>query len=104
MFQRLPSRRRLGSGTHSDVGGTYTDNHLIADVALAWVANRAVALGLRLKPGVVFREDIDLANAKIHDPSFEASNAWGRFGPIARSLKNVREHVSCAKVKFGLLS
>lgn len=91
-------------GTHSDVGGTYADNHLIADVALAWVANRAVSLGLRLKPGVVFREDIDLADAKIHDPSFDASNAWGRFDPIARSLKNVREHASCAKVKTGLLS
>jgi uncharacterized protein (DUF2235 family) len=36
------------AGVHSDVGGYFEDNHKLSDIALAWVAGEAIALGLRV--------------------------------------------------------
>lgn len=91
-------------GTHSDVGGTYPDNHVLADLSLAWVANKAVDLGLRLKQGVEFSEDVDLSNAVIHDSREESTNAWGRLDPVKRVLDGIRHHVACLKVSAGAFS
>ena len=85
-------------GTHSDVGGTYPDNHVLADLSLAWVANKGVELGLQLKEGMSFSEDVDLSKAVVHDSLEEPTNAWGCFEPVARILNGIRRHASCAKV------
>lgn len=85
-------------GTHSDVGGTYPDDHRIADVALAWIANKGVELGLRLKDGVSFTENVDLAGATVHDSSENANNAWGLFTSVPRVLSGMQSHVSCGQV------
>lgn len=87
-------------GTHSDVGGTYPDNHVIADLALGWIANKGVEKGLRLKDGVVFDENVDLSKAVIHDSLEEPTNAWGRLEPVRRVLDGIRRHAACAKVLF----
>lgn len=88
-------------GTHSDVGGTYPDNHVLADLALAWVANKAVEQGLRLKSGVRFSEDVDLSSAVVHDSLDEPTNAWGRLEPVKRVLDGIRRHAACAMVKLA---
>lgn len=90
-------------GTHSDVGGTYPDNHVLADLTLAWVANRAVEHGLRLKEGVSFSEDVDLDAARVHESLDEPTNAWGRLEPVKRVLDGIRRHAACAKVVFDLI-
>jgi uncharacterized protein (DUF2235 family) len=90
-------------GTHSDVGGTYTDNHVLADLSLAWVANAASDCGLRLKKGVEFPEEIDLSGAVIHDSLNEPTNAWGGLEPVKRVLDGIRRHASCAKVAIDLI-
>ncbi len=36
------------AGVHRDVGGYFEDNHKLSDIALAWVAGEAIALGLRV--------------------------------------------------------
>ena len=50
-FQYVPLKGDKGQvvemlfpGSHSDVGGLYDDNHLVADLALAWIAAGAVAV------------------------------------------------------------
>lgn len=88
-------------GTHSDVGGTYPDNHVLADLTLAWIANKGVEKGLRLKEGVSFDENVDLSKAVIHDSLEEPTNAWGRFDPVGRVLDGIKRHVACAKVLFN---
>jgi uncharacterized protein (DUF2235 family) len=37
------------AGVHSDVGGTYPDDHQLSDIALAWMVDEAVAAGLRIE-------------------------------------------------------
>lgn len=37
-------------GVHSDIGGTYPDDHRLADIALRWVLDEAIDLGLRFDP------------------------------------------------------
>jgi uncharacterized protein (DUF2235 family) len=54
------------SGVHTDVGGGYAE-HGVSDVALAWMADRAMEHGLKLYPfnGVELKQDIEDV---IHDP------------------------------------
>ena len=82
-----------------DLGASaFGQDHRIADVALAWIANKGVELGLRLKDGVSFTENVDLAGATVHDFSESANNAWGLFTPVPRVLSGMRNHVSCGLV------
>lgn len=106
-FSPLPCRgaeELVFPGTHSDVGGTYPDNHVLADLTLAWVANKAVKCGLRLKDGVCFSEDVDLSGAVVHDSQNEPTNAWGHFDFVKRVLDGIRRHAACAKVECDLSS
>ena len=38
------------AGVHSDVGGTFDDDPRLADISLKWIADGAMAAGLRLRP------------------------------------------------------
>jgi uncharacterized protein (DUF2235 family) len=38
------------AGVHSDVGGTFRDDWKLADVALKWMADGAIAAGVRIRP------------------------------------------------------
>ena len=38
-------------GVHSDVGGSYKDDHRLSDIALKWMADEAANVGLRLDSG-----------------------------------------------------
>ena len=82
-----------------DLGtSAFGQDHRIADVALAWIANKGVDLGLRLKDGVSFTENVDLAGATVHDSSESANNAWGLFTPVPRRLDGMRRHDACGQV------
>lgn len=83
-------------GSHSDVGGLYDDNHVIADVALAWIAQGARRAGLRLKRSVRLVQKFDPAEAVLHDSYGLASNLWGAFGERRRTFIEARSHRSCA--------
>lgn len=75
---------RVFPGVHSDVGGLYDDNHDLADATLAWIADPAVARGLRLKPGATFRRDLNLDALPVHDSFRLVSNLWGLLGSSVR--------------------
>lgn len=77
---------RVFPGVHSDIGGLYEDNHDMADATLAWVADAAVARGLRLKPDAELRRDLDVEKLPTHDSFRLISNLWGLLGASARSF------------------
>jgi len=85
----------LFPGSHSDVGGLYDDNHLVADLALAWIAAGAKREGLRLKRGVRLSQKLDASTVVLHDPHGESSNLWGAFDRVRRNLHRLRLHFAC---------
>jgi len=86
---------KLFPGSHSDVGGLYDDNHLVADLALAWIAAGAKREGLRFKRGARLSQKLDISAIALHDPHDEVSNLWGAFGRVRRNLSRLRLHFSC---------
>ena len=101
-FQYVPLKGDKGQvvemlfpGSHSDVGGLYDDNHLVADLALAWISAGAKREGLRLRRGVSLSQKFDGAAAVLHDPHGEFSNLWGAFDRVRRTLPRIRLHFAC---------
>jgi hypothetical protein len=88
-------RRRVSEmlfpGSHSDVGGLYDDNHVVADVALAWVAAGAKTAGLRLKKGADIRQRAQEPPV-LHDSHTLASNLWGAFDRVHRDVSSLKLH------------
>ena len=106
-YDYVPLRRRAGDqwqtveelvfpGSHSDVGGLYADNHVIADVTLAWIAQRARRAGLRLKRGVRLVQKFNPAEVVLHDSRRHATNLWGALGERHRTFVEAESHRSCA--------
>lgn len=88
----------LFPGSHSDVGGLYDDNHVVADVALAWVAAGAKAAGMRFKRGVkLAQRKVDVSRAVLHDSHALVSNLWGGLGSAIRNLAGLRLHPAWEK-------
>ena len=88
----------LFPGSHSDVGGLYDDNHLVADLSLAWIAAGAKREGLRLKRTARLSQKLDATAVVLHDPHGEASNLWGAFDRVRRNLPRIRLHFACKGV------
>jgi uncharacterized protein (DUF2235 family) len=73
------------AGVHSDVGGTFRDDHKLADIALQWLTDEAVAAGLvvdeaRYKKHVGVRRGEELPPeplGKIRTNGFQ----WALVGP-----------------------
>ena len=74
----------LFPGAHSDVGGLYSDNHELADVARAWIAKAAADRGLRFKDGTTFEARCDEKTAVRHDSRRLVSNLFGLLGTARR--------------------
>ena len=85
----------LFPGSHSDVGGLYDDNHLMADLALAWIAAGAKKAGMRLVRGADIAQRLDSSAVVLHDSHALASNLWGVFDRIHRNLSGLRLHRLC---------
>jgi len=85
----------LFPGSHSDVGGLYGDNHLVADLALAWIAAGAKREGLRLKRTARLSQKLDASAVVLHDAHDEASNLWGALDRARRNLPRIRLHFAC---------
>jgi len=83
----------LFPGSHSDVGGLYADNHLIADVALAWIADGARSAGLEFAEAI--RAPSSAATCRIHDSLGLVSNLFGLLGRIERRLSGIPRHPLC---------
>ena len=101
-FQYVPLKGGKGQvvemlfpGSHSDVGGLYDDNHLVADLALSWIAAGAKREGLRLKSGVRLAQKLDTSAVVLHDPHGESSNLWGVFDRVRRVFPRLRVHFAC---------
>lgn len=90
-------REMVFPGSHSDVGGLYGDNHVIADVTLGWIAAGARRAGLRFREGVDFRV-ADAGAAVVHDSAGESTNLWGVLGKVGRKLEGMRRHPLCKRV------
>jgi uncharacterized protein (DUF2235 family) len=86
-------------GSHQDVGGGYVDNHVLSDVALAWIANPAIKAGMRIKEGITFSEHFDPAKALIHDSSSMPSNLYGILPDFIRKLDIKRFHKSLTQMR-----
>ena len=69
--------------------------HLVADLALAWIAAGARREGLRLGRGVRLSQKIDTSAVVLHDSHGEPSNLWGAFGRVRRNLPRIRLHFVC---------
>ena len=82
-------------GSHSDVGGLYDDNHLVADLSLAWIAAGAKCEGVRFRRGVRLSQKLDASSVVLHDPHDAASNLWGAFSRVRRHLPRLRLHFAC---------
>ena len=85
----------LFPGSHSDVGGLYDDNHLVADLALAWVAAGARREGLRIIRAARLSQKLDATAVVLHDPHGESSNLWGAFDRVRRNVSDIRLHFRC---------
>ena len=101
-FQYVPLKGDKGQvvemlfpGSHSDVGGLYDDNHLVADLALAWIAAGAKREGLRLKRTARLSQKLDATAVVLHDAHGESSNLWGAFDRVRRNLPRIRLHFAC---------
>ena len=73
----------------------YDDNHLMADLALAWVAAGAKRAGMRIRKGESIVQRLDKSAVVLHDSHALVSNLWGAFGRIKRNLKGLRLHRLC---------
>ena len=98
-FQYVPLKGDKGQvvemlfpGSHSDVGGLYDDNHLVADLALAWIAAGAKREGLRFRRTARLSQKLDATAVVLHDPHGESSNLWGAFDRVRRNLPRIRLH------------
>lgn len=88
-----PVEEMVFPGSHSDVGGLYADNHVIADAALAWIAEGAQKAGMSIDgKSIPAVSAADAETAVTHDSADEASNLWGALGRVGRKLKNIRVH------------
>ena len=85
----------LFPGSHSDVGGLYDDNHLVADLALAWVAAGARREELRIIRAARLSQKFDATAVVLHDPHGESSNLWGAFDRVRRNVSGIRLHFRC---------
>ena len=85
----------LFPGCHSDIGGFYEDNHLVADLTLIWVAAGAKRAGLRFCKGIKLSQKFDMSAAVLHDPHSLASNLWGALDRVVRNLAGLRLHRAC---------
>ena len=101
-FQYVPLKGDKGQvvemlfpGSHSDVGGLYDDNHLVADLALAWIAAGAKREGLRFRRTARLSQKLDATAVVLHDPHGESSNLWGAFDRVRRNLPRIRFHFAC---------
>ena len=101
-FRYVPLRGEKGRvvemlfpGSHSDVGGLYDDNHLMADLALAWIAAGAKREGLRLMRTASLSQKLDASAVVLHDSHGESSNLWGAFDRVRRTLPRIRLHFAC---------
>ena len=101
-FQYVPLKGGKGQvaeilfpGSHSDVGGLYGDNHLVADLALAWIAAGAKREGLRLKRTARLSQKLDASAVVLHDSHGESSNLWGAFDRVRRNVSGIRLHFRC---------
>ena len=101
-FQYVPLKGDKGQvvemlfpGSHSDVGGLYDDNHLVADLALAWIAAGAKRAGVRFRRGADLSQRLDIPSVVLHDSHSLASNLWGAFDRVRRNLPRIRLHFAC---------
>ena len=85
----------LFPGSHSDIGGLYDDNHLMADLTLAWVAAGAKRAGLRLRRGADITQRLDASAVVLHDPHSLASSLGGALDRVGRVLPGLRLHFRC---------
>ncbi len=82
-------------GCHSDVGGLYEDNHVIADVSLAWILEGATRQGLRVTSAEAFTQAFDDASVRLHSSHRLVSNLFGALAPVRRNLAGMKRHVAC---------
>jgi uncharacterized protein (DUF2235 family) len=83
------------AGVHSDVGGTFEDDHRLADISLKWMVEQAIEAELRVNMKA-FREtcvvSIDNARGKVHRMGWVWVFLTYRKRPITPS--NARIHAS----------
>lgn len=83
------------AGVHTDVGGTFPDDHRLADISLKWMVEHAVQAGLRVEPSVVRRYasvTADSARGKVHKMGWVWLLLTSRKRPIPPA--NARVHSS----------
>ncbi len=68
------------SGVHSDVGGTFPDDHRLADLALQWIADEAYAKGMEID-AMAYERHLGVAPG-TELPTDYADGAIHKNGPV----------------------
>ena len=87
------------AGVHSDVGGTFVDDHGLADISLRWMVQGAVAAGLGVKPRALERLTVGSKEAlgTIHRMGWVWALLTYRRRPLAGDARvhaSVRERLA----------
>jgi uncharacterized protein (DUF2235 family) len=81
------------AGVHSDVGGTFED-HELADIALKWMAEDAMAWGLRLRKDV-YEDQLRVTPEYAHGRVHSMGRGWALLGYRRRTVpEGARIHAS----------
>lgn len=70
------------AGVHSDIGGSFDDDHRLADIALRWMVEEAVSAGLTLDSDGLPRVTAEYALGKVHRMSWRWALLTYRKRPI----------------------
>lgn len=90
------------AGVHSDVGGTFADGARLSDIPLKWMAEQAVAHGLRVHRDAYDRacdvSDAAATDAKATGAVHTVGRLWGVLGYRRRAVpEGARVHASVAR-------
>jgi hypothetical protein len=71
---------------------------VVADAALAWIAEGAGVAGMELKDKKILEMPPETAEVVLHDAHDEATNLWGMLGRVKRVLPGLPLHSLCRKI------
>jgi hypothetical protein len=74
------------AGVHSDVGGTFVDDHRLADISLKWMVNQAASSGLRLRTASLISGRLPQSTPRERFTGWAGRGCYSRSGDVPSPL------------------